>query len=252
MPGPRLSLVVIARDEVERIAACLDSVPWADERLVLDSGSRDGTQALCRAHGARVVETDWPGFGAQKNRALDLARGDWILNLDADECLSPALAAEIQACIARPGPDAYWLPRRSHYLGRVMRFGDWRGDRVLRLFRRGHARFSDDLVHERLVVEGSVGVLHAPVLHYPFDDLEQVLDKLNRYSTLSARQRLQRGETAGLAKALTHGGWTFLRGYLLRGGFLDGREGFLLALSNGLGTFYRYAKMTTTAQRGPI
>ncbi len=240
----RLSVIVITKDEAGSIRPCLESVSWADEIVVVDSGSSDDTAAICREYTDKVTVTDWPGFGPQKNRALDAARGEWVLSLDADERVSPELRAEIEAAMADPGAAAaFRMPRSSSYCGRFMRHGGWWPDYVTRLFRRGRARFSDDLVHERLVVDGEVGSLSSPLLHEAFRDPEEVLQKVNAYSSAGARMMAQRGRKATLAGAVARGLWSFLRSYVLRAGFLDGREGFMLAVSNAEGTYYRYLKL---------
>lgn len=242
---PRLSVILIVRDEARQIRECLESVAWAEEIVVVDSGSRDATPEICREYTQQVYsETDWRGFGVQKNRALDRASGEWVLSMDADERVTPALRAEIEQAMAQTGYAAWWIPRRSSYCGRFMSHGDWAKDRVLRLFRRTCARFSEDLVHERVILgEGKTGQLQQPILHYSFGDLEQVLDKLNRYSSDGAKMRLASARRAGLGQAIAHGLWAFLRGYLFRLGFLDGREGFILAVSNAEGVYYRYLKL---------
>ncbi len=240
-----LSVVIIARDEENHLGAALDSVAWADEIVVVDSGSRDRTVEIARERGAQVVVTeDWPGFGPQKNRALDRATRDWVLSIDADERVTPALRQEIEAIVAGGGAhDAYEIPRLSSYCGRFMRHGGWWPDRVTRLFRRGKARFSDDLVHEKVVVQGSTGRLAGHLEHLAFDDFEEVLRKIDGYSSANARMLHARGKRGSLAAALSHGGWAFLRTYILQGGFLDGRHGFMLAVSNAEGTYYRYLKL---------
>ena len=170
MPPPTLSVIVITKNEAAHIEACLKSVAFADESIVVDSGSSDATPTLAASMGARVVRTDdWPGFGAQKNRALALARGDWVLSIDADERVGDELAAEIRAVVQRndsAGPTGYELNRLSSFCGQWMRHGDWYPDRVLRLFRRGAGRFSDDLVHERLLVDGHCARLNGELLHF--------------------------------------------------------------------------------------
>jgi glycosyltransferase involved in cell wall biosynthesis len=247
-----VSVIVITRDEEAAIGRCLASVAWADEIVVVDSGSTDRTVELSRAAGARVtVAADWPGFGPQKNRALDLATGDWVLSLDADEWVSPALAAEIGAAVARTdAPAGFELPRLSSFVGREMRHSGWWPDPVARLFRRGAARFSDDLVHERLVVTGALGRLAEPLRHESFTSLEEVVDKMNRYSSASARMRVARGQGGSVGSAVAHGAWAFVRTYLLRAGFLDGREGFVLAVANAEGTYYRYLKAWLASRHG--
>lgn len=250
-----ISVIIITKNEEASIGDCLKSVAWADEIVVVDSGSSDGTVALCRAHTGKVhVTPDWPGFGPQKNRALALATGEWVLSLDADERVTPELRREIEAATADPGGRAaFALPRRSRYCGRQMRHSGWWPDHVVRLFRRTEARFSDDLIHERLIAEGPVGRLKSPLLHEAFGDLEEVLETMNRYSTAGAHLMHQRGRRATLAGAILHGLWSFFHTYLLRAGFLDGREGFLLAVSNAEGTYYRYLKlMFLTQSRGRV
>lgn len=245
----RLSAIVITKDEQANIEACLRSVAWADEIVVVDAASVDQTVELARAAGAVVVQTsDWPGFGAQKNRALDAAHGDWILSLDADERVSPELRVEIERTLAAPSFDVYELPRRSTFCGRFMRHGGWWPDYTARLFRRGAARFSDARVHERLITERPVGRLASPLIHYSFRSMEQVIDKMNRYSSDSAAMLAARGRTPGLASAVVHGVAAFLRSYVLRRGFLDGRHGFLLAVSNAEGSYYRYVKAMLAAE----
>ncbi|MBI1395518.1 MAG: glycosyltransferase [Betaproteobacteria bacterium] len=246
-----VSVVVITRNEEAAVGRCLESVAWADEIVVLDSGSSDRTTEIARALGARVQESDdWPGFGPQKNRALALATGDWILSLDADEWVTEPLAREIRAAVANPGAhDAFELPRSSSFCGREMRHSGWWPDYIVRLFRRGRARFSDDLVHERVIVDGSVGRLTEPLRHESFVSLEQVVDKMNRYSTAGAEMRLSRGKRGSVGGAVVHGVWAFLRTYVLRAGFLDGREGFVLAVANAEGTYYRYLKIWLAGRR---
>ncbi len=246
----KLSVVMITLNEAERLEATLQSVAWADEIVVVDAGSTDGTVEIARRFTDKVVVTDdWPGFGVQKNRALDWATGDWVLSIDADERVSPELAAEIRALLVNPQFDAYRLPRLSSYLGRPMRHSGWWPDEVLRLFRRGTARFSEDVVHERLLFHGATGRLQGALQHESFRSLEQVLDKVNRYSTAGAEKMAAEGRTASLGKAVGRAMWTFLRTYVLKAGFLDGREGFMLAVSNAEGVYYRYLKLMLLHER---
>ena len=246
-----LSVVVITKNEADVIGRCLESVAWADETIVLDCASEDATTGIARRLGARVETTaDWPGFGPQKNRALELATGDWVLSLDADEWVTPALRAAIEGAIGAPhGNCAFRMPRLSSYCGRFMRHSGWWPDAVTRLFRRGQARFSDDRVHERLIVSGAVGTLHEPLLHEAIRDLDEALEKMNAYSTAGALMQFERGRKASLAGALWHGAWTFFRTYVLRAGFLDGRAGFMLAVSNAEGAYYRYLKLMLLAEK---
>ena len=241
---PTLSVIVITKNEARNIENCLRSVAFADQKVVLDSGSTDETLALAIGQGAQtVVNTDWRGFGIQKNRALTLATGDWVLSLDADEQLTPALIAEIQAVLAAPKFDVYGMPRQSSFCGQYIQHSGWSPDRVSRLFRRGYAMFSDDLVHERLVTSHKVGHLASAILHESYVNLESVLDKANRYSTAGAQILLGKGRQGSLKSALLHGLWAFFRTYILRLGFLDGRLGLVLAVSIAESTYYRYLKL---------
>ena len=243
MSRPTLSVIVITKNEAELIGQCLESVKWADEIVVVDSGSTDATVDICRRYTDKVVVTDWPGFGPQKNRALDLATGDWVLSIDADEEVSPELAQEIQRVLQTPTAQGYTLSRLSSYCGRFMRHSGWWPDPVLRLFQRNAGRFTDARVHERVVVQGTVRALHATLLHHSYRSLDQVLHKVNHYSHESALALQAKGRRAGLSTAIGHGLWTFIRTYIFKAGFLDGREGFILAVSNAEGTYYRYLKL---------
>jgi glycosyltransferase involved in cell wall biosynthesis len=238
-----ISAVIITKNEELNIRECLASLTWVDEIVVVDSGSADRTVEICREFTDRVYIHDWLGFGPQKNRALGYATGDWVFSIDADERVSPELRAEILAVSRSDGPGAYEIPRLSWYCGRFIHHSGWRPDQVLRLFRRGQGRFSEDLVHERVLVEGRVGRLRNDLIHYSFRDLEQVLNVVNRYSTLGAEQKFAAGQRAGLAKSIFHGLAEFFSTYLFKGGFLDGRQGLMLAISNGEGTYYKYLKL---------
>jgi glycosyltransferase involved in cell wall biosynthesis len=241
----KLSVILITKNEAFHLQACLASVAFADQIVVVDSGSTDNTVEIARAAGAQVIQTlDWPGFGPQKNRALAAADGDWILSLDADERVPAALAAEIQTVLATgQAADAYEIPRKSWYCGRFIEHAGWAPDYVTRLIRRGSANFSGDLVHERLIVNGTTGRLKTSLLHYSFRDFSQVLNKIDLYSTLSARQRYDRGQRSSVGKAVLHGLAAFIRTYIFKRGFLDGSHGLALAVSNAEGSYYRYLKI---------
>jgi glycosyltransferase involved in cell wall biosynthesis len=246
---PKLSAIVITRNEAANIGPCLDSLAFCDERIVVDSGSDDATAELARARGAHVSQHGWQGFGAQKNFALSLAQGDWVLSIDADERVSEPLAAQIAAAIAGGEADGYEMPRSSSFCGRVMRHSGWHPDYVLRLFRRGHARFTDDLVHERVVCAGRVARLSEPLIHHPVGRLEDALSRMDRYSSAGADMLLTSGSRVFFASGIVHGIWAFLRAYVFRAGFLDGAEGFLLAVANAEGTYYRYMKAWMAKRR---
>ncbi|MEJ2347276.1 MAG: glycosyltransferase family 2 protein [Gammaproteobacteria bacterium] len=238
-----ISVTLITLNEAGNVGDCLESVAWADEIIILDSGSTDGTPDICRKYTDRVYVTDWPGYGPQKNRALDYATGDWVLSIDADERVTDELRREIEQAAGAAGHDAYSIPRSSSYCGRFLRHGGWWPDRVIRLFRRDKARFSDSIVHETVVVDGSVGQLCSPLLHYTYRTLDDVVSMINRYSSASAEAMYRAGKRGGLGRAIGHGAWVFLRTYVLRLGLLDGREGFMLAVSNAELAYYKYLKL---------
>ncbi|WP_368643155.1 glycosyltransferase family 2 protein [Castellaniella ginsengisoli] len=240
----KLSVILIVKNEAERLDACLASVSFADEIIVLDSGSTDETCAIARRHGARVeTSADWPGFGPQKNRALDLATGDWVLSIDADEQVTPELAQAIQAAVQAPDADAYRIARLSRFCGRWIRHSGWWPDYVVRLFRRNAGRFTDAAVHERVQVRGRTGTLRGHFLHDPYASLEVFIDKINRYSTEAARSAFERGRRTSVLGPFGHAAWTFIRHYILRRGFLDGWQGLVLAGMAATGSFYRYVKL---------
>jgi len=248
----KLSAIVIAKNEERVIERCLRSLAFCDETLVIDSGSTDRTHDIARQCGALlIVETDWRGPATQRNRGLARARGEWCLLLDADEWVSGALRAEIEHLLSAPRSESVFrLPRSSSYCGQFMKHGGWWPDHVLRLLRRGQARFEGGIVHERCVPDGAVGTLTQPLMHESFRDLEQVLAKVNAYSTWGAQDLAAAGVKPGLFSALLHGAWTFLRTYVLRAGFLDGRRGLMLAISNAEGTYYKYVKALLHAEHG--
>ena len=240
-----LSVIIITRNNEATLRRCLESVAWAGEIVVVDSGSTDRTVEIAREFTANVHQTpDFPGHGPQKNRALDRATGDWVFSLDSDEWVTPELRAGLEAAMASPGDKAaFFMPRRSSFCGRFMRHSGWWPDHVTRLWRRGAARFSEDHTHDRVIVDGKLGRLRQPVMHEAVTDLEQMLVKINLYSSSSAAMFRKEGRRASLATALLHGGWAFVRTYFLRLGFLDGREGFMLAVINAENSYYRYAKL---------
>ena len=248
---PTISVILITKNEEHNLFDCLSSLQdLANQIVVIDSESNDGTLAIATSFGAKVhVSNIWPGFGLQKNAALDLATCDWVLSLDADERLTPALITEIRNVIDNPSDNqCFEIPRSSWYCGRFISHSGWSPDYVARLFRRGKARFSEDLVHERLICNGPTGKLKEPMLHFSFLNYSQVIQKMDRYSTAAAVQAFSRGKRATLVSAVGHGLWAFLRTYFFKVGFLDGVQGFSLAISNAEGTYYRYLKIWQMGQ----
>src|SRR5690625_926336 len=212
-----LSVIIITKNEEHNIAECLKSVSFADEIIVVDSGSTDNTCGIAESLGAQVTITaDWPGFGPQKNRALSLATKEWVLSIDADERVTPELAHEIQQLlVSSPQHEAYKIARLSNFCGRWMRHSGWWPDHVLRLFKRGSTKFTDDIVHESVKETNSLGTLSGHFLHYPYPNLESLIDKVNRYSTDGANKMLAKGRRTGVAGIITHSVWTFIRIYFL-------------------------------------
>ena len=243
---PTLSAIVITRNEAHNLHDCLQSMHGlVDEIIVVDSQSTDNTVAIAQQHSAKVTQpADWPGFGPQKNRALDLATCDWVFSIDADERVTPELATEIKQLLQSGGANAaYKVPRLSSYCGKFIHHAGWQPDYVLRLFKRGTARFSDDLVHERVVTVQPVIALQNHLLHYSYLNFSQVLSKVDAYSTASAKQAYARGKRSSVAGALGHGAWAFFRTYVIRRGFLDGAHGLALAISNAETSYYKYLKL---------
>ncbi|MFZ2122250.1 MAG: glycosyltransferase family 2 protein [Rhodoferax sp.] len=239
-----LSVVIITKNEEHDIRDCLESVTWADEVIILDSGSTDNTLLIAKEYTDKVYTSiDWRGFGVQKNRVLAYASCDWILSLDADERVSEALREEILNAIQYDTEAIFKIPRLSSYCGKFIKHSGWWPDYVTRLFKRGEASFSNDLVHERLVFETNAAKLTSPLLHVTYKDLDEVISKINHYSSLGAENSHHKGRRGSLTSAIAHGLWAFFRTYIIRAGFLDGAEGLMLAISNAETTYYRYLKL---------
>lgn len=251
MSRPSLSVVVVTLNEEERIRACLESVAWADEVIVVDAESHDKTAAIARELTDHVFVRPWPGFAAQKNFGIDQAHGEWILSLDADEVVSPALREEIQAEVAGGGRhQGYSVPRRNVFWDRWVRHGGLYPDWQLRLFRRGRGRFVARAVHESVVVDGSVGRLRGHLEHRSYRDVADFLERTDRYTTLAADDWLAGGRgTRPFADLVVRPLGRFLGMYVWRGGFLDGWRGFLLAVLYGYYVFMRSAKIWERARR---
>ena len=238
-----LSVIIITKNEAEHIGRCLSSISWADEIIVFDSGSSDDTVSICESFGAQVHITDWPGFGPQKQRALDKATQPWVLSLDADEYVDDKLTAIIKKAIADNQADGFQIPRLSSYCGRNIHHAGWWPDHVLRLFKRDKGCFTQDVVHETIQVSGKILTLTAPIMHEAFVDPDEVLTKINQYSSLGAKKLFANGQTSNLSVAILKGIWTFFRCYIIQAAFLDGPEGLMLAISNAEGTYYKYLKL---------
>lgn len=250
----KLSVVYITLNAERCLAESMDSIAAiADDVVVVDSGSSDRTSAIAREHGARFFEQSWLGFGPQKQHAVERAMHDWVLILDADEVLSGEAAEAVRDALgAEQLPAGFSLARRNFFHGREIRFGDWAGDRVLRLVDRRAGRFSDDEVHEAWLTTGEVRRLQGAIRHYPFENYGAMLNKLARYSELGARKLGQRNARPSAAAPVTHGLYAFLRCYFFRLGMFDGADGFGIALITALGSFLKYARAREFAAEAEV
>lgn len=239
-----LSVIVITKNESANIRDCLQSVSWADEIIVVDSGSTDNTVSICKGMGAQVyVHADWAGFGPQKNRALGYASKEWVFSIDADERVTPDLRAEIERAMRETKAEGYYCPRLSQFCGKFVRYSGWYPDYVLRLFKREAGRFSDSLVHESVLLTGRTARLKNPLLHYSYLTAADVERKIERYSTAAAQQMYQSGKRSSLPDAAMRAGWAFVRTYVSRLGVLDGDAGWKIACMNMRTTYLKYRKL---------
>ncbi len=243
-----LSVVLITRNAAAQLPECLASVAFADEVVIVDSGSTDGTQALAERFGARVVAKEWLGFGRQKQFAVEQAANDWVLCLDADERVSPELAASLVRALDAPSAPVYRMARRNRFLGRWLRHGEGYPDWSPRLFDRRQARWSDDAVHEKVLYAATPGTLAGDLLHESAEDLGRYLEKQNRYTTLAAQELHRRGQSAGLTELVLSPLVRFVKFYLLRLGFLDGLPGLLHIAVGCMNSFTKYAKLIEMRQ----
>jgi len=242
----KLSVIIITKNEAENIRPCLESVKWANEIIVVDSGSSDDTVKICKEMGAQVHTTnDWPGFGMQKNRALSYATHEWVFSIDADERVTPELQSQLINAMQEGNRDGYYVPRLSQFCGHFIRHCGWYPDYVLRLFKRTKGRFSDDMVHERVVLKGVAGRLTSPLLHYSYLNEADVQRKTEQYAKAGALQMMKKDKTATFADAPLRAGWAFIRTYFLRLGFLDGIAGFYVARMNFRTTYLKYRQLRT-------
>lgn len=234
----------MTRNEEQNLPRCLEAVRWADEILILDSGSTDGTLEIAKKFGAKVHQLPWEGFGKQKQKGVELSSGEWVLSIDADEVVTPELKAEIAARLATDnGTAGYYLKRRAYFLDRFVQHGGWYPDWVLRLFKKGKGRFTPAAVHESVILDGPSARLGADLLHYTDPDFSHYLAKLNRYTDLSALELFEKGERGSFFKILANPAVKFFSQYFLKAGFLDGRAGFILAGASAFHVFSKYVKL---------
>lgn len=245
----KLSVIIPTHSEARNIGACIESAAWADEVVVADDFSDDGTADLARAAGARVLLHRFRSPASQKNWALKQASHPWVLSLDADERVTPDLRDEIRAVLAADGPgDGYFIPIHSYFLGRRMRFGAWRGERKLRLFRRDRAHYPERALHEAAEVSGRVGLLRGAILHYSYRSLDDCFAKMRRYAEWGALEWQRRGRRPSALRLLFRGPAQFVRDYVLRAGFLDGTRGLILAAFDAWQSVAREARLWELAR----
>lgn len=247
-PGAPLSAVIIARNAAAILEPCLDSLAFADEVVVVDSASSDGTVELAVRKGARVVQKEWLGFGRQKQFAVEQASHDWVLCLDADERVSPQLAQSIRSALAAPVSPVYRMARRNRFLGRWLSHGEGYPDWSPRLFNRLNARWSDDLVHEKVLFAVTPGTLQGDLMHESAEDLSTYLERQNRYTTLAARQAFEEGRSVSLVHLLLSPVVRFIKFYLMRLGFLDGLPGLLHISIGCMNSYIKYMKLIELRQ----
>jgi glycosyltransferase involved in cell wall biosynthesis len=240
----RLSAVVITKNEEDNIRRCLESIRFADEIIIIDSGSIDKTIEIAESFNARVYSPEWQGFGNAKRAGVDKSDGDWILSIDADEEVTETLAAEIQAVIGKSnGASGYYVKRKTKFLGRWILHCGWYPDYVLRLFQKSSGTFDNAIVHEKVVTNGPVAYLKGELLHYSYPNLEHYLIKFNRYTTMGAEEAFLKGRRAGLMDIVIKPAASFVKHYLLKQGYRDGVEGFVLSSLSSMSVMVKYAKL---------
>ena len=240
-----LSVVTLTKNEARNITECLESVRWADELIIIDSGSSDDTLELARRYTSNVLSIEWKGYGAARNLGIERAKGDWVLWLDADERVTPELAQDIRALLVGGGQRyaGFDIARRAYFLGRWIKHSGWYPSRVTRLFLRSRARFSETRVHEQLMIDGDVGRMPHDLIHYTDPDLEHYFAKFNRYTSLAAEDMRAAGRSFALSDLLIRPAFQFFKMYFLRRGFLDGMQGFILCIASSAYVFTKYAKL---------
>lgn len=250
---PAISAVVITENAERHIGGCLESIDWCDEIVVIDSGSEDNTLAIARQYSEKVFVEEWKGFGRQKQSAVEKSSHEWVLSVDADEKVPEKLRDEILEKLCH-GDDiaGFYIPRKNYFKDKWLRFGGQYPDYVLRLFRKSLGVFTPHIVHERVVVKGRTAKLKTPIEHYTFEDITSRLRKMNEYSSLSAAMARDAGKRARLFSPLSHLVVFFFKDYFLRLGFLDGKEGFHVALLQSLGAYFKYAKLVELQEKEKV
>ena len=251
----KISVYIIAYNESEKIQDCINSVLWADEIIVADSHSTDGTSLIAKKLGAKVVQINFEGFGDLRNQAISHCNGEWIFSLDSDERCTAKVRDEILTLIENASLDIYHVPRKNFFMGKWIKHSGWYPNfRQPQLFRNGKMTYTMEPVHEGYISHSSkeIGVIKNYIWQFPFKNIEEVINKANRYSSLGAIKLQNKGIVGGVFKAFLHGFWAFIKHYIIKLGFLDGGSGFVIAFGNFEGTFYRYLKLTETQKKWEV
>lgn len=243
---PSISAVLITLNAEKHLHSCLSSLKGlVDEIVIVDNGSTDNTLTIAKSFTDKIhITDDWPGFGIQKQRALDMASNEWVLSIDSDEVITATLEKEIKDTLKEPEHDAYQIPRLNYFIKKPVRFGGCQKDAPVRLFRKSKARFSKDLVHEKVEVSGQIGLLKHKMNHFTVDKIEDALAKMDNYSTLNAKLAFSKGKKSNVLKAYFRGLWTFIKLYIFQLGFLDKGAGFSYCMLKGEGCYYKYLKLS--------
>lgn len=236
----KLSVCIITLNEQDNIGRCLDSIKWADEILVMDSGSTDQTVQICQEYSCRIVERPWRGFGPAKKALADLTQNSWILSVDADEVISEELADRIKGILRKPDNNGYLIKRKSYYLGELIEHCGWNRDYPLRLFNKKYGTFNEKAVHESVQLDGAIARVEEPILHFTYPTLDSHIRKMAHYAELGAEQKFREGKKSGVGRALFSGLIKFIKMYFFQLGFLDGKTGLLLCLNSSYGVYLKY------------
>jgi glycosyltransferase involved in cell wall biosynthesis len=246
----KISVAIITKNEEKNIGRCLESVKWADEIVIVDSGSTDLTLEICKKYNCKAYKSSWLGFSRTKQLAVDHCRYEWVLVIDADEEVTENLKTKIRDAIKSPGLSAYRIKRRSFYLGKLIKYCGWNKDYPLRLFEKAKGRFNNKIIHESIAMnDGKTGTINEVMLHYTYPDLHSHLLKIDAYSFLGAEELFEKGERSSIYKAVMRGGFKFIKMYLVQRGFLDGKIGFILCVNSAYGVYLKYLKLWEMRQQ---
>ena len=239
----KLSVTIITKNEEKNIERCLKSVKWADEIIVVDSGSVDNTIKICEQYNCKIIKSEWLGFGLTKRKAVSYAKNDWILSIDADEQITPELKIKIEKILENPQFKSYDIKRISYYLGKQIEHCGWNHDFPLRLFNKDFGNFNDKIVHESVDISGKKDRICQPMLHFTYPTIESHFKKMDQYSTLGAQTLFGKNRTSTVFEAILRGFFKFIKMYFIQLGFLDGEKGFVLCQNSAIGVYLKYLKL---------